>query len=214
MLGEVENGDSEFRTVAKSEQSSLRIIAGRWKGRRIQFAPEGIRPTADRVRETLFNWLSPFMRDATCLDIFAGTGALGLEALSRGAAKTVFVEQSRQAVSHLKDNITALGCESAEVIKADARKLAYTGRGPFDVVFLDPPFDTSGDSAGLAKLCTLLESAGCLSAGAHIYIEMAKQAELPSLPTGWEVIRERTAGQVRYALIQCQPDAGLAKQQE
>jgi 16S rRNA (guanine966-N2)-methyltransferase len=195
--------------VAKSEQSSLRIIAGRWKGRRIHFATEGIRPTADRVRETLFNWLSPCIRDANCLDMFAGTGALGLEALSRGAAKTVFVEQSRQAVSHLKDNISALGCESAEVLKTDARKLAFAGRGPFDVVFIDPPFDTSGDSAGLARLCTLLESAGCLSAGAHIYIEMAKQAELPALPPGWDVVRERTAGQVRYALAERQQDAGL-----
>ena len=179
----------------------MRIIAGRWKGRRIHFATEGIRPTADRVRETLFNWLEPVIRDACCLDMFAGTGALGLEALSRGAARAVFVEQSRLAVSQLKDNITALGCEGAEVIKTDARKLAYAGRGPFDIVFLDPPFDTSGDSAGLAKLCTLLESAGCLSAGAHIYIEMAKQAGLPLFPAGWDVIRERTAGQVRYALV-------------
>jgi 16S rRNA (guanine966-N2)-methyltransferase len=203
------NAHSELRTVAKSELSSLRIIAGRWKGRRIHFAPEGIRPTADRVRETLFNWLSPSIRDANCLDMFAGTGALGLEALSRGAVRSVFIEQSRQAVSQLKSNITALGCEGAEVIKADARKLAYAGRGPFDIVFIDPPFDTSGDTAGLAKLCTLLESAGCLSAGAHIYIEVAKQAELPSLPTGWDVVRERTAGQVRYALVQRQPDTGL-----
>ena len=195
---------SEHIIVAKSEHSSVRIIAGRWKGRRIHFATEGIRPTADRVRETLFNWLEPVIRDACCLDMFAGTGALGLEALSRGAARAVFVEQSRLAVSQLKDNITALGCEGAEVIKADARKLAYAGRGPFNIVFLDPPFDTSGDSAGLAKLCTLLESAGCLSAGAHIYIEMAKQAELPSFPAGWDVIRERTAGQVRYALVQRQ----------
>jgi 16S rRNA (guanine966-N2)-methyltransferase len=207
MLGTAENTDSEFRTVAKAEQSSLRIIAGRWKGRRIHFAPEGIRPTADRVRETVFNWLSPFIRDAKCLDMFAGTGALGLEALSRGAAKTVFVEQSRQAVSHLKDNITALGCEGAEVLKADARKFAWAGRGPFDVVFIDPPFDTSGSNAGLAKLCTLLEAAACLGAGAHIYIEMAKQAELPARPTGWDVVRERTAGQVRYALILRQPEA-------
>jgi 16S rRNA (guanine966-N2)-methyltransferase len=202
----------------KRQKSSVRIIAGRWKGRRIHFVTEGIRPTADRVRETVFNWLAPWIQGACCLDMFAGTGALGLEALSRGADKAVFIEMSRQAASQLKRNIAVLGCESAEVLQDDARKLPFAGRGPFDVVFIDPPFnkveDKRGENPGLAELCTLIESAGCLSPAAHIYIELAKQTEFPSLPMSWSVIRESTAGQVRFALIQRQLELNEAKLQE
>jgi len=202
----------------KRQISSVRIIAGRWKGRRIHFVTEGIRPTADRVRETLFNWLAPWIQGAYCLDMFAGTGALGLEALSRGADKAVFIELSRQAASQLKRNIAVLGCESAEVFQTDARKLQFAARGPFDIVFIDPPFnkaeDKRGGNPGLAELCTLIESAGYLSPAAHIYIELAKQTDLPLLPTGWAVMRESTAGQVRFALIQRQLELNEAKLQE
>jgi 16S rRNA (guanine966-N2)-methyltransferase len=223
MLSYVYESISDCRIVAKSERSSVRIIAGRWKGRRINFATRGIRPTADRVRETLFNWLEPSIRDTSCLDMFAGTGALGLEALSRGAAKTVFVEQNRLAVSQLKGNIEDLGIKdlgskSAEVIKADACKLSYVGRGPFDIVFIDPPFVTAGATTGaspeVGNLCTLLESAGCLSPDAYIYIEMAKQTELPSLPAAWRIVRDRTAGNVRYMLAQRKPVIEALDQQE
>ncbi len=196
----------------------MRIIAGRWKGRRIHFLTEGIRPTADRVRETVFNWLAPWIQGACCLDMFAGTGALGLEALSRGADKAVFIELSRQTASQLKRNIAVLGCESAEVLQTDVRKLSFASRGPFDVVFIDPPFnkveDKRGENPDLAELCTLIESAGCLSPAAHIYIELAKQTEFPLLPTGWAVIRESAAGQVQFALIQRQLELNVAKLQE
>ncbi|MCP4000727.1 MAG: 16S rRNA (guanine(966)-N(2))-methyltransferase RsmD [Gammaproteobacteria bacterium] len=210
MLSFVYDSISDGRIVAKSEHSSVRIIAGCWKGRRIHFATKGIRPTADRVRETLFNWLQPSISDACCLDMFAGTGALGLEALSRGAVKTVFIEQNRQAVSQLKKNIEVLGVKeagsrSAKVIKADAFTLSYADRGPFDIVFIDPPFVSLGTGPILSNLCTLLESAGCLSPDAYIYIEMAKQVELPSLPEIWSIVRERTAGNVRYMLVQRKP---------
>lgn len=200
------------------QESSVRIIAGRWRGRRIHFVSEGIRPTADRVRETLFNWLTPSIQGAHCLDMFAGTGALGLEALSRGADKVLFIEKSRQASSQLKWNIAELGCESAEVLIKDARTLKYVDRGPFDIVFIDPPFNKAelnpGEHPGLAELCTLIESAGCLSPVAHIYIELAKQTEFPALPTDWAVIRESTAGQVRFALIQRRLELNEANQQE
>lgn len=184
-----------------SGDSSLRIIAGSWKGRRIRFLADGVRPTGDRIRETLFNWLDPWIRDANCLDMFAGSGALGLEALSRGAASVLLVEKNRGAAQQLKQNIAMLDADSASVIIADARTLDYANRGPFDIVFLDPPFmSPSSGSSDLGNLCTLLESAGCLSDEAHIYIESARQSSWPEFPPNWEVIRDRTAGQVRYAL--------------
>ena len=197
------------RANQKSKPSSLRIIAGSWKGRRIRFMSDGIRPTGDRIRETLFNWLDPWVRDASCLDMFAGSGALGLEALSRGAASVLLVEKNRQAAQRLKQNIALLDANGGSVITGDASKLDYASHGPFDIVFLDPPFErAAGKNSELSNLCTLLESAGCLSPDAHIYIESARQLEWPVLPPNWEVIRDRVAGQVRYALAR--REAGTA----
>jgi 16S rRNA (guanine966-N2)-methyltransferase len=203
------------RANQNSKESSLRIIAGSWKGRRIRFMSDGIRPTGDRIRETLFNWLDPWIRDANCLDMFAGTGALGLEALSRGAASVLLVEKNRQAAQRLKQNIALLDAIAGRVITGDARKLDYASHGPFDIVFLDPPFDSpGGKNSELSNLCTLLESAGCLSTDAHIYIESARQSEWPELPPNWEVIRDRAAGQVRYALARRAADTATVTAQE
>ena len=174
---------------------SVRIIAGRWRGRRIPLPPTDIRPTPDRVRETLFNWLTPFIDGTMCLDLFAGSGALGLEALSRGAAGAWFVEMDEVAAAQLSETIEHLGCDSAKVIVADAVRFLELENGKFDLVLLDPPF---GD-IDVGNLCTLLE-AKWLNARAHIYLEMSRRTPLPALPENWSTIREKTAGQVRFAL--------------
>jgi len=174
----------------------LRIIGGSWRGRRIDL-PFGtvVRPTGDRVRETLFNWLAPIIDGARCLDLFAGSGALGLEALSRGAGETVFVEKDPAAVAHLRDNIEHLACDGATVVAADALRYLRGEPRAFDIVWLDPPFG----EFDLSILCTLLGS-GWLADGARIYLEMSRHDDLPALPPGWVVDRDKTAGQVRYAL--------------
>jgi 16S rRNA (guanine966-N2)-methyltransferase len=154
-----------------------------------------IRPTPDRVRETLFNWLAPVIDGMKCLDLFAGSGALGIEALSRGASEAWFIEENEIAAAHLSETLRRLQCGSARVITADALRFLENGRGCFDLVLLDPPFD----GIDLGNLCTLLE-AGWLSSGAHIYLEMHRRTVLPELPADWTAIREKTAGQVRFAL--------------
>lgn len=185
------------------QSSVVRIIAGRWKGRRIPIAAEGIRPTGDRVRETLFNWLMPCIADSRCLDLFAGTGALGIEALSRGAGSVVFVERNRSAAKVIRALLADLaGSETdtrVEIIVGDALRVDLAAKGPFDIVFLDPPFD----GPHLQDLCTLLEQSGALAPSAHIYMEMDRKQGLPVLPAGWAVSKEQTAGQVRYALVSC-----------
>ncbi len=182
---------------SKSSQiSSVRIIGGQWRGRKIEFVPDGIRPTGDRVRETLFNWLAGRLEGMRCLDLFAGSGALGFEALSRGAASVLLVEQNSTAISHLRANRDQLNAP-VEILCADAWSLPFKGGEAFDIVFADPPFD----SAETANLCKLLATAGCLAADALIYIEVGRSAALPELPPGWRVLRERMAGQVRYALL-------------
>ena len=174
----------------------LRIISGRWRGRRIRL-PElaDIRPTGDRIRETLFNWLAPIIAGARCLDLFAGSGALGLEALSRGAGETVFVERDEAAVRHLEGTLEQLECREATVIRADALRFLRGPARPFDIVWLDPPFG----AIDLENLCTLLEP-GWLAHGARIYLEMSRYDDLPSLPAGWVVDRDKMAGQVRFVL--------------
>lgn len=176
----------------------LRLIAGKWRGRRIVVpAVPGLRPTPDRVRETLFNWLAPVLPGMHCLDLFAGTGALGLEALSRGAASVCFVELNRQALRALEDSAAGLGCSPEEVAFICADALGYLAGSPraFDLVFLDPPFAT----VDMGHLCTLLDD-GWLTAGALIYIERARSEKSVSLPPGWELLREKEAGRVRHAL--------------
>ena len=184
---------------ATRQSSVVRIIAGRWKGRRIPVATEGIRPTGDRVRETLFNWLMPSIGDARCLDLFAGTGALGIEALSRGAKSVLFAERNRAAAKAIKVILEELAIANAEVMIADALKLDLAGYGPFDIVFLDPPFT----GPHLQDLCTLLERSCALAPSALIYMEMDRKQALPELPESWSVRKEQTAGQVRYALVSC-----------
>ena len=176
----------------------LRIIGGRWRGRKLRFpASADIRPTPDRVRETLFNWLAAVPRGAACLDLFAGSGALGLEALSRGAGDVTFVEQDAAAASELSARLTEWQAENARVVRADAL-LYLTGTArPFDIVFLDPPFD----SPLLERTATLLQSQPWLQTGALIYVECRARAGLPSLPPTWRLLREKRAGEVGYHLF-------------
>ena len=185
----------------------LRIIGGRFRGRRLPIPDQpGLRPTPNRVRETLFNWLAPVIEGARCLDPFAGTGALGLEAISRGAASVILIERSEPVARQLRANRDVLGATGVKVLQADALPwLADADRraalGAFDLVFLDPPF-----AAGLlAPACDLLARHGWLLPGARVYLETAVADGLPLLPSGWEVLRERTAGQVRFALAMAHP---------
>jgi 16S rRNA (guanine966-N2)-methyltransferase len=175
---------------------SVRIIAGRWRGRRIP-VPDvpGLRPTGDRVRETLFNWLAPELPGARCLDLFAGSGALGLEALSRDAAAACFVDRDRRATEALRVLLGTLGVVNARLVASDAEAFLRGTPEPWDVVFLDPPFA----AADLGKLCTLL-AAGWVRPGSRVYLETDRRNALPALPPGWELHRESTAGEVRFAL--------------
>ena len=149
----------------------------------------------DRMRETLFNWLAPVIDGARCLDLFAGSGALGLEALSRGAETTLFVENDPDAAARLQRNLDRLECAHAVVETGDALRFLQNQPTAFDIVFLDPPFG----EIDLGNLCTLLER-GWLARGARIYLEMPRGEAVPELPRGWVVDREKTAGQVRFAL--------------
>ena len=174
----------------------LRIIGGRWRGRRFPCPPGDVtRPTGDRIRETVFNWLAPVIEGTRCLDLFAGTGALGLEALSRGAAGVSFVESDAVVAERLATTLAELNCADADVIVGDAFRFLATTPRPYDIVFLDPPFGI----IDLENLCTLLDS-GWLARGAYVYIEMPRDDAVPQLPPGWETTRNKTAGLVRFML--------------
>ena len=177
----------------------LRIVAGKWRSRLLPVADvQGLRPTSERIRETLFNWLGDTIAGTRCLDLFAGTGALGFEALSRGAGSVCFVDSSREAVVALRDAATLLDAQACEIVKAKALDfLAASGRPRFDVVFLDPPFSTDQ----VEDLCRLLLERNCLTPGARVYVEQPKDRELPVLPDGWRVVREKLTGNVRYFLL-------------
>lgn len=182
---------------------ALRIIGGEWRSRVISFdASSGVRPTGDRIRETLFNWLQAVTPGARCLDLFAGSGALGLEALSRGAGEVVFVERSNRLASALRNTLKTLAAEDrAQVIAAEAARYLAHCRTRFDIVFLDPPFATDM----LDELCATLEQQGLLNEAAYIYIETPKSGTPPLLPSNWSVTRAKIAGQVSYQLAQRQP---------
>jgi 16S rRNA (guanine966-N2)-methyltransferase len=184
-------------TTPRAGRNEVRIVGGRWRGRKIRFPTvEGLRPSPDRVRETLFNWLAPVIRDTRCLDLFAGSGALGFEALSRGAASVVLVERDRAAANHLRQLAAALGAENAQVAEGDALAWLDRASGSFDVVFLDPPFG----SGLLQEALWRLERTGHLAPGAFIYLECPTADGPPGLPPGWTLHRSGRAGDVGYYL--------------
>ena len=180
--------------------NQVRIIGGRHRGRRLNFSPgRGLRPTPDRVRETLFNWLQGEIRGAGCLDLFAGSGALGLEALSRGAARLCAVEQNRPVAQRLRDNIALLAEDSvAEVRQTDALRLLRSAPDmPFDIAFVDPPF---ADGL-LPTVCRLLEETGWLRPSAWIYLEQDASHDWAPAPDSWVLHREGRAGQSAHRLL-------------
>jgi 16S rRNA (guanine966-N2)-methyltransferase len=175
----------------------LRIIAGRHRGRRWRF-PEGvaIRPTPDRVRETLFNWLQPRIEQSRVLDLFAGSGALGLEALSRGAAQVTFIEKDRRAAAAIEAVAREWRESAFTLVCADATSwLTQAPEATFDIAFLDPPFDANL----LAKAAAALT--GKLAPDARVYLERRARDPLPALPAGWKELRAGRAGEVGYHLF-------------
>jgi 16S rRNA (guanine966-N2)-methyltransferase len=174
----------------------VRIIGGAWRSRLLEFPDTApVRPTPDRVRETVFNWLAPYLPGAACLDLFAGSGAFGFEALSRGASRAVLVERDANAVAALRNNCDRLRAVGAEIVHADAVDFLGGSAQAFDVVFVDPPY-----ASGLLERCTrLLGERGWIRPGAFIYLE-AREGEIPPLPPDWQLLRSKSAGQVGYHL--------------
>lgn len=199
----------------RQHTNSLRIIAGQWRGRKLSFATApGLRPTPDRVRETLFNWLQGHLHDARCLDLFAGSGALAFEALSRGAGHVTLVENNRDAANMLRENIALLQTDNALLIQTDAFQYLYTryldaqyldGKSQssplqaFDLIFLDPPFRQNY----LPGLLTSIHEKDLLTKSGAIYLEYENEAnpQLEEALEPFEVLKEQKAGQVVSQLI-------------
>lgn len=180
-------------------RNSIRIIGGSWRGRRISFPDfPGLRPTPDRVRETLFNWLQNSVVGARCLDLFAGSGALGVEALSRGAACAVFVEQTPAVCRVLQQTLERLKATAhARIMEMGAARYLRSPAEPFDIVFLDPPFGRNT----LAEYIPVLEAGGWLKPAGLVYLENERESALPELPPHWELLKSKSAGQVGYHLV-------------
>ena len=183
---------------------SVRIIGGEWRSRRIYFPDiPGLRPTQDRIRETLFNWLMPFINGATCLDLFAGSGVLGFEALSRGVRFSCFVDSHPQALSGLRVNAVKLAMTSSQfaIIRGQApRRVPSLPNTPFDIIFLDPPFHQNL----LPATIDWLASSESLKPGGLVYLEMEKNLTL-TLPAGWTIIRQQSTASLVYELVQSAP---------
>jgi 16S rRNA (guanine966-N2)-methyltransferase len=175
----------------------IRIIGGQWRGRKLPVPDSpGLRPTTDRVRETLFNWLAPYMVDARCLDCFSGSGALGLEALSRYAASATLLEMERHVAQQLQKNLATLKAGNARVVNTNTLAFLAESGTPHDVVFIDPPFR----KGMLEETLDLLERNGWLADEAMIYVESEVENGLPVVPASWTLHREKVAGQVAYRL--------------
>lgn len=185
---------------ATRTSSQIRIIGGEWRSRKLTVpdAP-GLRPTPDRVRETLFNWLASYIGGARVLDAFTGSGALFLEALSRGASSGIALDLNTEAINNLRRNLELLDCDSAEVLRADALQyLSNTAERGFDIVLLDPPFHQDL----LVNACQLLEANNWLNERAWIYTESEQAPSSLGVPSTWRLHREKHTGQVHYALWQ------------
>lgn len=186
---------------AANKGGQLRIIGGRWRSRKIEFpAGDGLRPTGDRIRETLFNWLQNEIVGARCLDLFAGSGILGLEALSRGAERCTFIDNYEPACRSLLQQLLKLevGPSEAAVIRSDALSWLRSTQTPenYDLVFVDPPF-----SLDITDRCLkLLEASSVLANDALIYLEIGRTQTDTAIPANWQQIRHKSSGQVRYSL--------------
>jgi len=190
----------QSRTVAKntnkSKKSSVRIIGGSLRGRKINFTEfEGLRPTLDRVRETLFNWLVADIHNAVCLDLYAGSGALGIEAVSRGASSVTLVDANRKVSEKLKDNLKNLSIKNAKVVNQKAEEFLNKNVQKFDLVFLDPPFEKG-------MLDSILEQIKPhLSEDALVYIEQENADSKVSIGDEWKVIKSKETSRFCYSLL-------------
>ncbi|TYK66609.1 16S rRNA (guanine(966)-N(2))-methyltransferase RsmD [Colwellia echini] len=200
--------NSLSRSGQGTPAGKIRIISGKYRGRKLPvLMAEGLRPTTDRVKETVFNWLMPYLNDANCLDCFAGSGGLGFEALSRGAAQVTLVELNRAAANQLSANKTLLSADNLNVIQSDALSFLKTKQSetsstidakPYDLVFLDPPFRKQ-----LVEQTAQLLNQNCLADQALIYVEMESEST-QIIPVNWQLLKEKVAGQVIYQLYQYQ----------
>jgi len=194
------------RPHAGAYPGSIRIIGGRWRSRRLPvLTSEGLRPTPDRVRETLFNWLAPFIDGARCLDLFAGSGALCLEANHFRAAKVVMVERSADAQHQLRANVDLLSADGAEVVAADALDYLRGQATLFDIVFLDPPFAIAD---AMIRDCGKRLAQGWLRPAGLVYVEAPRTLHTPPLPSDWTLKKKGVAGQVNFLLFQVPPAPG------
>ncbi len=179
------------------QQSVVRIIGGKWRGRKLKVLDmKGLRPTPDRVRETLFNWLAKALPGARCLDLFAGSGVLGFEALSRGAVYVEMVDQSVDVVKLLQEQFAVFGAENACIYQATAPQQLKPPTRPFDIVFLDPPYQANL----LLSCCHYLEEHHFLTESASIYLEAQEVIKDNMLPSNWRLLKSQKAGQVFYHL--------------
>lgn len=185
------------RHTRSGQTNRIRIVGGECRGRRLIF-PEspGLRPTSDRTRETLFNWLQPVLPGALCLDLFAGSGGLGFEAASRGAGRVTLVEKNPMVVGQLQANQQLLGLGQLTIRQADALRWLEQEATAFNIVFLDPPF---ADQL-LSDCCLRLDQNGWLANNPRIYLEWDLNGPLPEIPAHWQALKEKKAGQVAYAL--------------
>jgi 16S rRNA (guanine966-N2)-methyltransferase len=179
-----------------SERGKVRIIAGQWRGRKLRVPNKpGLRPTQDRMRETLFNWLAPHLAGSCCLDLFAGSGALGTEAASRGAKQVTLVEQDCQVVEGLKQQLVF--APNIQVVCADVKRFLQNSPFPVDIAFLDPPFGYNL----VIPTCALLEQNGWLTSNAYIFLEEETHLGIPPFPSSWQLFRSQTVGQATGFLL-------------
>lgn len=192
-------------TSSRPLTGSLRVIGGKWRSRKLQFpAVNGLRPTGDRIRETLFNWLQNDVPAARCLDLFAGSGACGIEALSRGAQQVVFVEKDPAAAQSISSNLLRLESEGAQVVCTDALSWLNTAvetAQRFDIVFVDPPYALNLLPEVLARLASGL----LLKPGAKLYLESGSPLGMDLLSDPWVLLKNKQAGAVHYYLIAYSP---------
>ena len=184
----------------RQQQNQLRIIGGTWRGRKLNFPNlPGLRPTSDRIRETLFNWLQVDVVGANVLDLFAGSGALGLEALSREAKRVVFVDSQKLAVEQIRNNAQILGADNAEVVLTDASSYIQSSpeNNSFDLIFLDPPFHQN-----MLMECLLeLQKYSLLNDDAKVYVESEAALDEVQISQSWKILKSKTAGNVYYYLL-------------
>ncbi len=186
-----------MKKPTRAASGQIRIIGGQWRGRKLPVPDSpGLRPTTDRVRETLFNWLAPSMVSARCLDCFAGSGALGLEALSRYASAATLIEMERGVAQQLQQNLATLKAANAKVVNTNTLTFLNQPGTPHDIVFVDPPFR----KGLLDDTLRLLEDNDWLADDALIYVESEVENGLPPVPLHWDLHREKVAGQVAYRL--------------